>query len=56
VAGQLLPAVRHTADIQTCRIERIGMNVKPTSGFVGQDEVTFPAVVATLLAKASHVE
>ena len=56
VAGQLLPAVRHTADIQTCRIERIGVNVKPTSGFVGQDEVAFPAIVATLLAKASRAE
>jgi len=55
-AGQLLADVRHTADIQTCRIERIGVNVKPTSGFVGQDEVAFPAVVATLLSKASHAE
>ena len=33
-AGQLLADVRHTADIQTCCIERIGVNVKPTSGFV----------------------
>src|SRR5688572_21676048 len=55
-AGQLLAAVRHTADIQTCRVERIGVNVKPTSGFVGQDEVAFPAIVATLLAKASRAE
>ena len=55
-AGQLLAAVRHTPDIQTCRIERIRVNVKPTSGFVSQDEVAFPAVVARLLAKALGAE
>ncbi len=55
-AGQLIAGVRHTAGIQTCRIERIGVNVKPTSGFVGQDEVALPAVIATLLAKASRAE
>jgi hypothetical protein len=56
VASELFPAVRHTADIQTGRIERIGVNVKPTSGFVDKDEVTFPAIVATLLAKASRAQ
>ena len=55
-AGQLLADVRHSADIPTCRIERIRVNVKPASGLVGQDEVAFPAVIATLLAKASHAE
>jgi hypothetical protein len=55
-AGQLLADVRHTADILTCRIERIGVNVKPPSGFAGQDEVAFPAVIAKLLAKASRAE
>jgi len=55
-AGQLFADVRHAADIPACGIERIGVNVKPTSGFVGQDEVAFPAVIATLLAKASHAE
>ena len=55
-AGQVLTAVRHAADIQTSRIERIGMNVKTTSGFVGQDEIALPAIVAMLLAKASRAE
>jgi hypothetical protein len=55
-AGQLLADVRHTADIQTCRIERIEVNVNPTSGSVGQDEDAFPTVIATLLAKASRAE
>jgi hypothetical protein len=55
-AGQLFADVRHTADIPTCRIEDIGVNVKPASGFVGQDEVAFPTVIATLLAKASRAE
>jgi hypothetical protein len=32
------------------------VNVKPTSGFVDQDEVAFPAIAATLLAKASRAE
>jgi hypothetical protein len=32
------------------------VNVKTTSGFVGQDEIAFPAVVAMLLAKASHAK
>ena len=32
------------------------MNVKTTSGFVGQDEIAFPAIVAMLLAKASRAE
>jgi hypothetical protein len=52
----VLAAVRHTADIQTCGIERIGVNVKAIAGFVGQDEIAFPAIVATLLAKASRAE
>jgi hypothetical protein len=55
-AGQVLAAVRHAADIQTCRIERIGVNVKTTCGFVGQDEIAFPAIAAMLLAKASRAE
>ena len=28
------------------------MNVKPTSCFVGQNEVTFPSIITVLLAKA----
>jgi hypothetical protein len=52
----VLAAVRHAADIQTCRIERIGVNVKTTSGFVGQDEIAFPAIVAMVLVKASRAE
>ena len=56
MAGQLLADVRHTADIQTCCVESIGVNVKPTPGFVAEDEVAFPAVVARLLAKASRTE
>jgi len=55
-ASQVLAAVRHAADIQTFRIERIGVNVKTTSGLVGQDEVAFPAIVAMLLAKAARAE
>ena len=55
-ASQVLAAVRHAADIQTFRIERIGVNVKTTSGFVGQDEIAFPAIGAMLLAKASRAE
>jgi hypothetical protein len=54
--GELLADVRHPADISTCRIETIGVNVKPASGLVSQDEVAFPAVIAMLLAKASHAE
>jgi hypothetical protein len=54
--GQLLADVRHTADISTCRIEGIGVDVKPASGFVSQDEVAFSAVIATLLVKASPAE
>ena len=53
---QLLAAVRYTANISTCRIEGIGVNVKPASRFVSQDEVAFPAVIVTPLAKASHAE
>jgi hypothetical protein len=52
----VLAAVRHAADIQTCRIERIGVNVKTTSGFVGQDEIAFPAIVAMVIVKASRAE
>jgi hypothetical protein len=29
---------------------------EPTAGFVGQDEVAFPAIVAMLLAKTSRAE
>ena len=55
-AGQVLAAVRHATDIQSCRIERIGVNVKTTSGFVGQGEIAFPAIVAMVLVKASRAE
>jgi hypothetical protein len=54
--GQVLTGVRHAADIQTCRIEGIGVHVKTTFGFVSQDEIAFPAIVAMLLAKASRAE
>jgi hypothetical protein len=53
-AGQVLGAVGHAADVQACRIERIGVNVKTTSSFVNQEEIAFPAIVALLLAKAAR--
>jgi hypothetical protein len=54
--SQMIAAVRHPADIAARRVERVEVNVDPSTGFAGQNEVVFPAIRATLLVKTPSVE